>query len=474
MISQTALEWLASRGISQATLEQVPVASGTTYFPDLGSRLEAIFFRYREGWKARSYPEKSFVAGGGFKATFWGLDEVLEANPDMVMITEGEMDRLSLIEAGIPSYQVLSVPTGASGDHAYAHNALQDGLGRAKRFIWCGDGDEAGKALQKTFVGILGTARFYHVTWPEGIKDANEMLLADGQEVLRELILEGALPWPQSGLFRLSELRDPPAMTLWEPDIPALSGRVRLAPRTLSLVTGQPGHGKTMFFSQLWFEIIQKYNLTACVATFETQPKPHLRRQLRTLLTGKLEVEMEEREKAHADAWINERYLFLVHPEQQPNLDWFLECAETAVVRHGAKIIQLDPWNRLEAMRNPRESETDYILRCLRALYVFAKDMDCHMQVVAHPAKMDGPRRNSPPALEDVAGSKHWENIVDQGFVVHRPQMYDGAERKTEIDFYHRKARYEELGYPCKLLLNYDLNKRKYVPLADGLIAPDI
>ena len=35
--------------------------------------------------------------------------------------------------------------------------------------------------------------------------------------------------------------------------------------------------------------------------------------------------------------------------------------------------------------------------------------------------------------------------------------------QKTEADFYHRKARFDELGYPCMLKMNYKLNDGRYV-----------
>jgi hypothetical protein len=81
---------------------------------------------------------------------------------------------------------------------------------------------------------------------------------------------------------------------------------------------------------------------------------------------------------------------------------------DIAVIRHGVRIVQIDPWNRLESAREKNESETDYIetdyiLRCLRSLYVFAHDMNCHVQIVAHPAKMGQERRNRSPFLEDIA-----------------------------------------------------------------------
>ncbi len=255
---------------------------------------------------------------------------------------------------------------------------------------------------------------------------------------------------------------EPPPLKLWDPGFPEWEGKVKLAPRTLSVGTGHPGHGKTALWAQIWFQVARRYDLVVCCASFETRPKPHMRRQLRSLFCGALEKDLRREEIAAADAWIDEHYRFLAHPDQRPTLDWLLDTAEIAVVRHGAKVIQVDPWNRLEGARADRESETDYIGRCLRALHAFAHDLDVHVQILAHPAKMDAQRRGKAPGLEDISGSKHWENAVDQGFVIHRPEVFDGTNRKTEAVLYHRKARFEELGHPCKLMLDFDLAKGAY------------
>jgi twinkle protein len=111
------------------------------------------------------------------------------------------------------------------------------------------------------------------------------------------------------------------------------------------------GHGKTQLWTQIWFNVVRAYCIPIAVASFETRAKPHIQRYLRTLLTGKLEKNMDEEEKRKADAFIEDRYLFMVHPDGRPSLKWFLDMAEVAVVRHGARIIQVDPWNRLEAAR---------------------------------------------------------------------------------------------------------------------------
>ena len=470
-ISARAAEWASARGISAETLEALGVASGTAFFPDAGKKLEAVFFPYGDGWKARSLDGKHFVSSKGFKLEFWNLDRCLKA--ESVYIVEGEMDACALVEAGVPANRVLSVPNGAKERPAdspqdqrgydYVRDALKAGLSRAKKFVWCGDMDGPGLALRADMARILGAARFWFVEWPEGCKDANDFLRTDGAEAVLDLVSDGALQWPIAGLFKLSEMPEPAPLTLWRPGFEEWESKVMLAPRTLSVVTGHPGHGKTAMWQQIWFQVVQQYGVVACMASFETRAKPHIRRQIRTLTLGKLEQAMTETEKAQADAWIEDRYLFLSHPDQRPTLEWFLDMAEVAVIRHGARIIQLDPWNRLEASRGRDESETEYIGRCLRSLHAFAHDMNCHVQILAHPAKMDSARRGSAPGLEDISGSKNWENMVDQGFVVHRPEIFDGVNRKTEAVLYQRKARFEELGYPCKLQMNYQLSNGRYV-----------
>ena len=52
--------------------------------------------------------------------------------------------------------------------------------------------------------------------------------------------------------------------------------------------------------------------------------------------------------------------------------------------------------------------------------------------------------------------------MVDQGFVVHRPKFFDEKGRNTEAEFWHRKSRFEELGYPTRLKMTYDLQRGRY------------
>lgn len=472
-LSPAAVQWAReARHISDSTLSKLGVRSGIVNFRKAG-RSEALFFVFPDGkWKARSFPQKDHTAEPGIQMQFWGLREFLAERPKRVFIVEGEMDRCAMVEAGFSPAEVLSVPNGAKertpkaqdADEdtppeqrglGYVVEALQAGLSSVKQFIFCGDMDAPGLTLRSDMVQVLGAARFHTVDWPEGCKDANDMLRTDGPAALRDLCENGALAWPVEGLYRLSQLPEQARLTLWFPGFSAWEGKLNLAPGLMSVCTGHPNHGKTVMMQQMWFNIVREYDVPIAMASFETGAKPHIRKHLRTFLTGRLEKNLSIEEKAKADRWIDDRYLFMVHPERAPTLDWYLDMMEVAVVRHGARIGLLDPWNRLEGSRPPGENETDYIARCLRTIANFASDMQCHMQIIAHPAKQDRNRRGQPPMLDEISGSKNWENMVDQGFVVHRSQMFDPGARRTECDVFYRKSRFDELGYPCALPMNY-------------------
>ncbi|WP_271501908.1 hypothetical protein [Bradyrhizobium sp. CCBAU 11357] len=84
---------------------------------------------------------------------------------------------------------------------------------------------------------LFGIARFYFVNWPASSKDANDHLRSDGAQAVRELVLYGPLPWPTSGLYRMSELSDPPPMTIWPPGFNSWGHRCKLAAGTLWVMT---------------------------------------------------------------------------------------------------------------------------------------------------------------------------------------------------------------------------------------------
>lgn len=455
--SSKMLRFAAERKIGSETLARFGVKPGAVFFGDLGRKAEAMFFPYHTvtgddaGWKARSVEDKGWTSSKGFKPTLWNAHRAVKS--PVVYLTEGEMDALALVEAGLADHEVAALP------NANAAECLVDllpELAGVERFVLCMDGDAAGRSARSQAVAILGAGRCEYVDWPEGVKDANEYLMRSDAAHLGEFIRR-AKPWPVIGLYTLADLPEPPPVEPWDTGFPTWKGKCHIAPQMLSVVTGHPGHGKTVLMLQIVAQIVQRYEFPAVLASFETRAKPHMRRALRSLKTGNLEVALTEQDKDAADAWIQERFLWMQHPEERPTFGWVLDTAEAAVTRHKARIVLIDPWNKVDDECPDGTPETKWIGRCLDQLLDFAKSMDCHVMVIAHPAKSDGNRRGSPPVLEDIAGSKNWDNRPDQGLVVHRSRFEneDGS-RNYDSTVYVRKARYEELGYPCTLPMTYD------------------
>lgn len=309
-------------------------------------------------------------------------------------------------------------------------------------------------------MNILGAARCHFIDWPEHLKDANDLLARGGPGELLDYLEGEAKEWPVDGLYKLSEIPEPPPLVTWEAGFPEWERKLRFAPSTLCVLTGHPGQGKTTIVAQIVFNICCRYGVKAAIASFETNAKPHHRRNIRRFMFGK--CDLTDDECARADRWNDEHLLWIAHPQRRPTFRWFMDLAEVAVIRHGIKIIVLDPWNKVEGDRPPDVRETDWIRDRLNDLLNFARDFGVLVLVLCHPAKGDHRTRDRRPELEDIAGSKHWDNIPDQGLAIFRPKIFDKGQRKTEAQLFHLKARFEELGHECRLDINYDLSSGRF------------
>ena len=509
-INPAVLRWFEKRGIDAETVARMGVYSAAQDGEgNMVARPDGnvIVFPYIEDGRAVS--EKYRAAGKRFwqrpdgKKTLFNRDVILDpaliSGDQALVCTEGEMDAMSCVQAGYPF--AVSVPDGAPPARDADGNLIQvpegtadidpqaddkyryivnnwDLLAKIKRIVIATDGDEPGRRLAAELVRRLGRIRCYFLSYPKEAvcddpsggkrpcKDLNEVLLAFGAaEVVR--LISTAQPYPVSGVYRLSAF--PP-----EPDlVPVTTGWRRLddnlkmyAP-ALMVVSGVAGAGKSTWANQLVANLALLHGWTVAIASFEMRVRPYV---TDTLASVRLDAPrriwtMDDRNIA--GDWMEDHFVFIApEPEDEVthDIDWLLERAEAAVIRHGARVLLIDPWNEIEHERRRDESITDYTGRAIRQLKSFGRRFDVLVIIVAHPTKSAVDKGADKINLYDISDSSAFANKADLGVIVARL-----AGHSSGSAIMIRKVRYQpDAGQIGTVDLAFDKDRRIFLDLAPG------
>lgn len=465
--------------------------------PDEGGNVIVFPFEDHGRVVAEKYraPQKRFWQRAGGKRTFWNADVLddpaLAEGRYPLIITEGEIDALTAIDCGFPF--TVSVPDGApavaegerpddlkpidldaerAGKFEFLWNN-RDRLKAVKRFVIAVDNDAPGQRLAAELVRRLSASRCMFVTYPEGCKDLNDVLMHHGAEQVAA-VLNGARPYPVRGLYRLSDYPDRPPLPVFEPGWDILNRHLKVFAGEFMVVTGIPGHGKSTWTLNLIVNLARRYRWKSAVFSPEMPTVPQLRGKLRRMLLDRDPLALDREEIGKADRWIDR---FLVFIDSDPtgrededfDLDWILDRATDAVLRDGIRMLVIDPWNEIEHARKASESMTDYIGRSIRSIKRFARLYDVAVIVVAHPTKdVAKEGKSRPVTLYDIEGSAHWFNKCDHGIVIDRANP-DADEALVRV----AKVRFEETGEKGAVRLRFNRLTGRFENLIDDDGAQD-
>lgn len=468
--------YLSSRGLSEATWKAAGLTSTRKFFSAARSELPCIAFPYRLpngqtiSHKYRT-DTKHFTQDSGGAQTFYGLDRLNISIPTL-LITEGEIDALSLTEAGFDN--AVSVPNGApmkivnkkvtpeeDAKFSYVWEA-RDILAKMDRVVLVTDADSQGTALQEELARRIGKHKCWIVSYPEGCKDANDVLLKHGKTVLSDIIID-AKPYPISALYSANDFAQD-IETLYNKrsirgastGFRALDHLYTVYPGQVTIVTGLPSHGKSSFVDQMCVNLANQYSWKTAFCSFENQPSIHIA-HLMELKIGKPFFQpkqenmdrIDKQEYAHALEWVSKHFGFIdFRDTEPPTIDNILQRAQAAIQRIGVRGLVIDPYNYVRMNRN--QSETDEIGDMLTRVQAFAKANDCHVWFVAHPTKMYGAEASNRPGGMNISGSMAWWAKADCGVTVHRGQQPD----QTVVDIW--KCRYRWVGQQGSATVSYD------------------
>jgi twinkle protein len=489
-LNDKAIEFLQGRGITKEVAEAAGVKSASHYIQSLGRVSDCIVFPYLNkgeeyAAKIRSTEGKGFSSNGA-PATLWNLQNF--HRDDWLIICEGEIDALTLMQAGYTG--ATSIPTGAvikvaEGDVSPEEDGkfrfiweAKDQIDRASRVVICCDADGPGQAASEEIARRIGKDRVWTVEYPEGCKDANDVWLQHGQDGIDTLISE-CKPWPISGLYdsshffdQLDDMYDRGMGRGESTGYPSVDELYTVSPGMLTVVTGHPSSGKSEFVDQLMINLAQSKGWTFAIASFENEPRLHIAKLISKYMrkpffdgpTDRLTVD----ELTIGKEFVQSHFSFIYQADgTMAVLDSVLERMKAAVMRHGIRGAVIDPYNYIQ--KSGDVHETEWVSNLLSKVRLFAQAHGLHIWFVAHPAKMMRSANGDVPAPKgyDISGSAAWFAKADHGLTLHRPDPVHSI--RSEVHSW--KCRFSWLGKQGKADLLYSTVTNTYLEMGDDPFA---
>ena len=462
-LSEVVVKWFEQRGISQQTLTSQKVTESTEWMPKANKEVLTINFNYFRNdelinikYRAK---DKDFKMHKDAELIFYNLDGIKDA--DTCYIVEGEMDALSLIQAGIKN--VVSVPNGATistNNLSYLDNCFEYFINKKEIILWV-DNDIAGRKLKYDLAERLGFDRCKYIEI-EDCKDANEYLIKHGLNAIITAYSK-AVYFPMEGVYTISDVSN-------EIDDMYINGldrgvsteipnfNLNFVKGYLTVITGIPSHGKSDFLDYICLQLRIKHNWRGCFYSPENRPTQlHFSKMVRKISgkhwDGENRISMDEVNdiKSYLD-----KYVWFLKPEKDFTLTSILKQISAIKKRYGLEYFVIDAWNKIEHA----DDKTSYIGKCLDEIVTFCEINNIHCFLVAHPTKIKKNLQTGKyevPTLYDIAGSANFYNKADNGICVYR----DFEEQKTFVHI--QKIKFDHWGTEGMAEFTYDVRSKRYI-----------
>lgn len=470
-IDKAYIEQFEKRGISNNTLLRFKISQSIEWMFKAQAKIPVVCFNYyRDGElvniKFRG-KDKDFSLVKGAELILYNLDAIKDT--DTAVIVEGEIDCLSMYEAGV--YNCVSVPNGAGKNNnlTYIDNCIEYLLDK-KKIIIAVDNDEVGNKLKEELARRLDVDKCFYIDYPQDCKDANDVLIKHGKNTLKELVTN-SLPFPIKGIVDASELTQS-IDYIYENGYPkgiktgieGLDEHFTLLEGLFTTVTGIPGSGKSEFIDYIMAKTSINHFWKWGIVSFENTPPVFHATKIIEKLSGKAfdfrvnpNYRISKYELDMYKDYLADTFYFINTQDADLTLEGILKKVAELVMRKGIKGVLIDPWNYIEHKIEPNESETQYISRALTTIRRAAIKLGIHIIIVAHPTKLSKVNgKYEVPTLYNISGSAHFFNKTDNGITVYRDFQ------TNEVTVYIQKIRFSFLGKLGSIKYNYNTFTRQY------------
>lgn len=448
-----AVEYMESRGISKAITEQYAITTQKDHdniivFPFFDEDGKMQFVKYRKADFDKAKDKNKEWCERDCKPILFGMDQCNTETSDTLIMTEGQIDSLSVAEAGIPN--AVSVPTGANGFTWIPY--CWDFLLTFKTLIIFGDCEHGHITLLDEMKGHFpGTVKHVRIEDYKGHKDANEILRAEGPQAVRDAIAN-AVPVENPRIKRLADVtrkdwNDIPHFDSGIPTLDRITGGLYLG--QLITLTGERGLGKSTLASQIGI-----FAIKAGYKTFfysgelnDWQFQSWIERQIAgdahtnaiKTKTGYTRYTVDARVQHDIVGWYQDYALLydnrsLFDSSGDTEEESLLETIKTAIRQYGCQVIFLD--NLMTAMDDDGASDIYRAQsRFVKNLAVIAKAYEVLIVLIAHPRKL-AKGLTGEIANDDIAGSGDITNLADLVLAyakTNKTESTTGAVRKLRV-----------------------------------------
>ena len=427
IVRPPAVEYMESRGISAAITERYGLTTQKDHdnilvFPFFDENGKMQFIKYRKTDFDKEKDRNKEWSEKDCKPILFGMDQCNAEKNDTLILTEGQIDSLSVAEAFNGNINAVSVPTGCNGFTWVPY--CWDFLSKFKTLIVFGDHEKDHITLldemQKRFKGTVKHVR------PEDYqdcKDANELLLKRGKQAVVDAV-ERAVIVQNKRIKKLSEVQ---AKNMSE--VPGINTGITQLDKLLGgfyygqliILTGERGLGKSTLGSQFIVNAIDQGVTTFCYSgeLMDWMFQSWLDRQCagRNYINTTKGPRGEDVHLIDAVAlelihkWYDE-FCFIydnsvVNSDEDEN-ETILETIETAVKQYGCRMLMID--NLMTASADDLSSDLYRQQSAfVRRLAEMAKRYDVIILLIVHPRKRTGKTFDN----DEVAGSSNITNLAD-------------------------------------------------------------
>ena len=396
--------------------------------------------------------DKNFCVLGAKAQRFFGQN--LYPSGKKLIVTEGEIDCLTVSQVQDNKYPVVSIPFGCQSAHKVFKENLDWLLGFEEVIVMF-DSDEAGQKAIEKLSGLLPLGRMKVARLP--LKDPNECLLSGHPDYIIRAIWN-ADDYRPDGIMNAKDMQD---ILLkegddlkgyefpWADDLTRRTQGIRKG--EMLLLTAGSGIGKSTIARELAYTLHMRDHLRVGLIMLEESPKKTLRDLMSIHLSRPLHLMWNDKTKAEVKEHYGEVFGdggFLLYDHfGSIESNRLLDKIRYMIVAGGCDFVVLDHITiAVTTMEDSKGDERSTIDRLMTALRSLVEETGAGLIIISHLRKTDSKscpfEQGGSISMDDLRGSGSLKQLPDTIIAAERNQQAEDEGGRNKLRLRLLKCRF--------------------------------